>query len=43
MTENKKYKPSAQKQEFYSPSLQASLRCQTNAFFAIARRQYESK
>jgi hypothetical protein len=25
-----------QKQEFGSPSLQASLRCQTHAFFAIA-------
>ena len=27
----------AQKQEFVSPSLQSSLRCQTHAFFATAR------
>ena len=28
--------PNAQKQEFSSPSLQASLRCKTHAFFAYA-------
>ena len=32
----KEKKANPQKQEFVSPSLQASLRCQTHAFFANA-------
>jgi hypothetical protein len=32
----KEEKANPQKQEFGSPSLQASLRCQTHAFFATA-------